>query len=72
MAETEASARRCVLWQLFRYFDKSHILSKTSAAIFWATVGKKLGYFLFQHLVTLLLLFVLNLPAEMRNEETSV
>ena len=26
---------------------------KTAAAAFWATFGKRLGYFLFQHLVTL-------------------
>ena len=34
------------------YFQKHKLLEKTAMATFWATF-EKIGYFLFQHLVTL-------------------
>ena len=34
--------------------ENHRILSQTVEATFWATLGEKLGYFLFQRLVTLL------------------
>ena len=36
------------------YFEKLYAYVQTALASFWATFGKKLGYFLLQHLVTLL------------------
>ena len=36
------------------YFEKLYAYVQTALGSFWATFGKKLGYFLLQHLVTLL------------------